>query len=600
MAQEEGGEVERRSEEKTNKQLFLRLLNFISNDDKKTLAIACIAMSLTSVNNLAFPKIISNLIDSMSNSSNTQAKRKLVVSSLIMFAVGAVGSWLRTYLFTIASDSVSKRLRVELFKAILKQESGFFDQTPVQDMQCRMTDDVQAMANATTSNFAKVYRYTNSALGGSIMLFSISPRLTVATLGVVPLVGVTGMLYGMRAKKMSKKMKENISRIASSVDEKLANIRTVRLFSMEDYEGEEYANLLNSTQEDVKHAAHAEGLFLGGLAFGGFTSLLGVLYYGGTLVERNLITVGALTSFAMYSATVGLGFSGLSQVYAETLKALSSAQRVFEILDRKPSVNQDDGRVLDSIEGNIEVCNVCFAYPSRPDALVLSGVTIQLHKGETLALTGPSGGGKSTIAALITRLYEPSSGKILLDGINMSTLSASWIRKQIAVVNQDPILFSDTIEANIAYGRPHAKRSISEFATVDIQDAARRANALSFIVDLPDGFQTQVGERGSLLSGGQRQRIAIARAMIRDPKILILDEATSALDNASEQLVKEALERLMEGRSTLLIAHRTSTLAGSQRIAVIDGGRIVEEGHYDDLISKRDSIFSHLIQSLPC
>ena len=314
MAQEEGGEVERRSEEKTNKQLFLRLLNFISNDDKKTLAIACIAMSLTSVNNLAFPKIISNLIDSMSNSSNTQAKRKLVVSSLIMFAVGAVGSWLRTYLFTIASDSVSKRLRVELFKAILKQESGFFDQTPVQDMQCRMTDDVQAMANATTSNFAKVYRYTNSALGGSIMLFSISPRLTVATLGVVPLVGVTGMLYGMRAKKMSKKMKENISRIASSVDEKLANIRTVRLFSMEDYEGEEYANLLNSTQEDVKHAAHAEGLFLGGLAFGGFTSLLGVLYYGGTLVERNLITVGALTSFAMYSATVGLGFSGLSQV----------------------------------------------------------------------------------------------------------------------------------------------------------------------------------------------------------------------------------------------------------------------------------------------
>eukprot|EP00960_Hanusia_phi_P015730 463302-Hanusia_phi.AAC.8 len=542
MAEDEAVEVEATSEEKTNKQLLLRLLKFISSDDKKTLAVACIAMSLTSMNNLAFPKIISHLIDGVSKGADAQSKRKLVVSSLIMFAVGAVGSWLRTYLFAITSDSVSKRLRGELFNAILKQESGFFDQTPVQDLQCRMTDDVQAMANATTSNLAKVYRYTNSAVGGSILLFTISPRLTVATLGVVPLVGVTGMLYGMRAKKMSKKMKENVSHIASSVEEKLANMRTVRLFSMEEYEGEEYRNLLSLTEEDVRRAAHAEGLFLGGLAFGGFTSLLGVLYYGGTLVEKNVITVGALTSFAMYSATVGLGFSGLSQdccqVYAETLKALSSAQRVFEILDRTPAVNQDDGRMLDSIEGNIELCNVCFAYPTRPDALVLSGVSFHLRKGETLALTGPSGGGKSTIAALITRLYEPSSGRIMLDGISISTLSASWLRKQIAVVNQDPILFSDTIEANIAYGRPHAKRSNSASELEDIEEAARRANALSFIMDFPDGFQTQVGERGHLLSGGQRQRVAIARAMIRDPKILILDEATSALDNASELLVR--------------------------------------------------------------
>ena len=351
--------------------------------------------------------------------------------------------------------------------------------------------------------------------------------------------------------------------------------------------------------------------------FGGYGSLLCVLYYGSVLVSRGHLSVGSLTSFAMYSATVGLGFSGISQVYSETSKALSSAQRVFEVLETIPSIDQEHGSYLAHVIGKLDLVDVHFAYPSRPDAAVLQGLSIHISPGEVVALAGASGVGKSTVAALLTRMYEPTRGSLLLDDVDISLLSPTWLRQQIAVVSQDPVLFAASILDNILYGDASApsercgvclggaqKAGRGGIADEDArraraEKAAAEANAKAFIDELPEGYGTAVGERGTQLSGGQRQRVAIARAMLRDPRILVLDEATSALDFQSEHLVREALVRLMRGRTTLVIAHRTSTIASADRVVVIEGGVAVEEGAYTDLCERGDGVLARLVETLP-
>lgn len=306
-----------------------------------------IAMSLTSLTNLAFPKLVAALVDGMAKSE--PPRRRFLASALCLFAAGAAGSWLRTYLFALANESVTSRLRIELVKRILLQDMPFFDRMRVQDLVARVTEDAQVAASAVTANLAKAYRYLNSALGGSLLLFSISPRLTLVTLGVVPLIGVSGMFYGMRARKLSKQLKEEVSKTTSHLEEVLSNIRTVRLFAKDEHEARRYASDLAATSPFVHASARAEGLFMGGLMFGGYGSLMGVLFYGGSLVAQGKISVGALTSFAMYSATVGLGFSGLSQVWGETTKALSSAQRVFELLQTAPGCDQHEGSLVPAV-----------------------------------------------------------------------------------------------------------------------------------------------------------------------------------------------------------------------------------------------------------
>eukprot|EP00293_Proteomonas_sulcata_P009845 CAMPEP_0184304622 /NCGR_PEP_ID=MMETSP1049-20130417/14084_1 /TAXON_ID=77928 /ORGANISM="Proteomonas sulcata, Strain CCMP704" /LENGTH=430 /DNA_ID=CAMNT_0026616463 /DNA_START=302 /DNA_END=1596 /DNA_ORIENTATION=+ len=427
------------------------------------------------------------------------------------------------------------------------------------------------------------------------------------------------MLYGMRARKLSKKLKAKIAEVTGFAEERMANFRTVRLFAMEEHEAKRYAELLEQTEPLVRQSANAEGVLMGGLvrglafkmregcsvqvltprvpgtATGGFTSLIAVLYYGGTLVAKEKMTVGSLTSFAMYSATMGLGFSGLSQLHAETVKSMASAHRVFELIDRVPAVDQDVGSQLEKVEGEMELREVHFTYPSRPEVEVLRGLNLRLHKGEVLAVCGASGGGKSTIGGLLTRLYEPSTGQVLLDGVDVATLKASWLRSQIAVVNQEPVLFAESIRENIRYGIPSHGKPASD---AEVEEAARQANAASFIAELPDKYETYVGERGLQLSGGQRQRVAIARAIIRDPRILVLDEATSALDNESERLVWEALQNLMKGRSTLMIAHRSSMIASASRIAVLDRGRVVQEGTFNELMEDQSGVFKQLMTTL--
>jgi ATP-binding cassette subfamily B protein len=305
-------------------------------------------------------------------------------------------------------------------------------------------------------------------------------------------------------------------------------------------------------------------------------------------VARHELTVGDLTSFLVYTLLVGFSLGALADLWAEFLRALGAAERVFELLDRRPLMPRRGGRTLESVTGEVEIDRVTFRYPSRPETEVLSSLSVRIEPGEVVALVGPSGAGKSTIAALLLRFYDPDAGAIRLDGNDLRELDPGWLRRHIGLVAQEPLLFSTSIAENIRYGRPEASRD-------KIEAAARAANADGFIAEFPSGYDTVVGERGVLLSGGQKQRIAIARALLKDPRILILDEATSALDAQVEHLVVEALDRLMQGRTTLVIAHRLSTVRRADRVLVIDRGNVIETGRHDELVA-RDGLYRRLVE----
>jgi ATP-binding cassette subfamily B protein len=318
---------------------------------------------------------------------------------------------------------------------------------------------------------------------------------------------------------------------------------------------------------------------MGGAAAGGYGAMAAVLGYGGRLVARGELTPGALTAFLVYTLLIAMSLGALGEIYADAMRGLGAADRVFALMDRVPAMALTGGHRPGASEGRIALERVRFAYPTRPDTEVLSGIDLDVASGEVVALVGASGAGKSTVAALICRLYDPVEGRVLLDGRDLRDLDPAWLRAQIGVVPQEPVLFSASIEENVRYGRPGATQA-------EVVEACRAAHADAFVRGFPDGYATRVGERGQQLSGGQRQRIAIARAVLKDPRILLLDEATSALDAESEALVQDALERLMRGRTAVVIAHRLSTVARADRVVVLEAGKVVESGAHSALMAR--------------
>lgn len=537
---------------------------------------------------LAYPQgmrlVIDGILDGKNRAVIDQAALGMAAVSLLFGASIAI----RYYLFSVAGERVVTRLRETLYRHLLDQEIGFFDQRRTGELTSRLAADTSVLQNAVSVNVSMALRNVAQSVGGVALLFYTSPVLTLLMLAVVPAVAISAVYYGRRVRRLAKQTQDALARAGEIAEESLAGIRTVRAFAAEKDEADRYEQAVEGSFVLARKRIRAGASFMAGAAFAGYASAALVFWYGGRLVSEGRMTVGGLTTFLVYTLMVAFALGGLADLWADFMRALGAAERVFELLDRVPAMANAGGDELPQVAGRIALHGVTFAYPSRADVMVLQGFDLEVNPGEVVAVVGPSGAGKSTVAALVNRLYDPLQGQVALDGVDLRRLSPPWLRRQIGVVAQEPILFSTSIAANIRYGRPDA-------SDAQIEDAARVANAYGFITGFPDGFATQVGERGVQLSGGQKQRLAIARAVLKDPRILVLDEATSALDAESEHLVKEALDRLMRGRTTLIIAHRLSTVRDANRVVVIDGGRVVQNGSHAVLMGE-DGLYRRLVE----
>ncbi|HAA54846.1 MAG TPA: ABC transporter permease, partial [Myxococcales bacterium] len=444
------------------------------------------------------------------------------------------------------------------------------------------------LQNTVSVNISMALRNFASVVGGIGFLLYTSASLTTVILFVIPPVALGAVFYGRKIRKYSRDVQDALASASEIAEETISGVRTVRAFSQESNESKRYGEAIDHSFELSKKRARITAVFSAVITSAGYGAIALVFWYGGHLVVKGGMSVGDLTSFVLYTLIVAVSFGTLGGLYADFMRASGAAERVFALIDRIPTIPNEQGQQLPNLKGEVTLKDIDFRYPSRPDIPVLKGISLSIKPGEVVALVGPSGGGKSTIAALISRLYDPDKGDVIFDEHNVKELDPTWLRRQIGVVPQEPILFSTTIADNIRYGREDASEE-------ELIAAAKAANAHDFIMTFPDGYQTTVGERGVQLSGGQKQRVAIARAVLKDPRVLLLDEATSALDAESEFLVKEALDRLMEGRTTLVIAHRLSTVKDATRVIVLDQGAVAESGSHDELFQE-DGLYRRLVE----
>ncbi|RKH17441.1 ATP-binding cassette domain-containing protein [Corallococcus sp. CA041A] len=537
---------------------------------------------------LLFPQAIRLIIDEALGARDQALIDRATLWMTVIFAVTAVANALRYYFFTSAGENVVQALRERLFSHLVSQEVAFFDNSKTGELVTRLGADTAVLQQSVSGNIAMALRSGAQVLGGVALLFYTSPTLTLLMLTVVPPVVVVAMVYGRRMRLTSRRVNDEHAASNAVAEEIFVGIRTVRSFAAERHEGGRYSVALAKALALARRRTQLSAIFIGGSTFGGFIAGSLVLWYGSRLMLRGDLSIGSLTSFLVYTTLVSMSVSGLTDLWADFMRASGSAERVFDLLDRKPGMPISGGERIDPLQGHVEFQSVRFAYPTRLDAPVLKDLNLAIQPGEVVAIVGPSGAGKSTIAGLLARMYDPQGGSLLLDGRDLRTVDPEWLRQQIGVVAQEPMLFSGSIFDNIRYGRLDATEA-------EVEAAARAANAHDFVCRFPDGYRTSVGERGVQLSGGQKQRVAIARAILKDPRLLVLDEATSALDAESEHLVKDALERLMRGRTTLIIAHRLSTVLGADRVLVLEGGQVVQSGSHASLM-EQEGLYRRLVE----
>jgi len=572
----------------TSRAVPLKRIFALARPEWVVLSIATVALLVSSATQLAFPQAVRWMVDAVSEPGAQMNLDRAAGILIVVFLVQSVFAMLRAWLFTVAGERVVARLRGDLYEAILGQDVAFFDQSRTGELTNRLASDTTVLQNAVTVNLSMAMRFGVGAIGGAAMLVWMSPVLALVGLGTVPVVVLGAALYGRVLRGISAKVQDALARSTSIAEETFAGIRTVRSFAREGEEVVRYRSAVSEAFALASRRALALGVFNGVMGFAGYSALALVVWYGGRLVMADAMTLGDLTAFLLYTGLLAMSLGALSGLWGDFMSAAGASQRVFALLDREPVLERTGDVALDHVRGDVRFDAVRFAYPARPDVNVLDGLDLHVRPGEVVALVGASGAGKSTVAALLGRLYDPGEGLVALDDHDLRTLDPRALRGHIGVVSQEPILFATSIAENIRYGRPGASDD-------EVREAARAANALTFVDAFPEKFATVVGERGVRLSGGQKQRIAIARAVLKDPRILVLDEATSALDAESEHLVQEALERLMEGRTTLIIAHRLSTVRNADRVVVLDAGKVVEAGCHDDLVAQ-DGAYRRLVE----
>ena len=549
----------------------------LARPELRLLLVATLALVGTSGLSLVYPQLVQRIVDGILQDGGAEVVNQWAVLLVVLFAATSVLTAVRMYFFTIAGERVVARLRRRLYESLISQEVGFFDAHRTGELTNRLAADTTVVQNTATVNISMLLRYAFTATGAVAIMAWTSWRLTLVMLCLVPVAAVGAMFYGRVVRRLSRKVQDALARATDVAEETLSGIRTVRAFAREGREAARYGKEVEASYDLARQRASYNAVFGAIAAFAGYGAISGVLWYGGILLTEDRMTMGELTSFLLYTFTIAFSIAALAGLWQDFMRAVGASERVFELLDRTPTITSGAVRP-DAVHGQVRFTDVAFNYPTRPDVPVLRGIDLALDPGEIVALVGPSGGGKSTIAGLLSRFYDPVAGRIELDGVDLRQLDTDWLRKGVGVVAQEPILFATSIAENIGYGRAGATEDA-------IRQAAEAANATEFVLGLPEGYETAVGERGVRLSGGQKQRIAIARALLADPPILILDEATSALDAESEYLVQDALRRLMRGRTTLVIAHRLSTVRSANRIAVIDDGRVVETGTHDELFA---------------
>jgi ATP-binding cassette subfamily B protein len=566
---------------------FRRIMSLARPQARRLLA-GTVFLLIASALGLVYPKVIGDIIDQALKAGDRARIDNIALGMVVVFLLQGMAMAMRYYLFTTAGERVVTRLRQDLFGSLMAQDVGFFDERKTGELTNRLSSDTTVLQNTVSVNISMALRNAAQALGGIALLFYTSPVLTGLMLAIVPVVAVGAVTYGRKVRGLSKQTQDALAAANEVAEESLSGIRTVRSFAAERHEVARYRSAMERAYDIARHRARQSSFFLAGASSAGYLASAVVLWYGGRLVLDGKMTVGGLTSFLIYSLMVAVSLGALADLWADFMRASGAAERVFELIDRTPAIPATGGERLASVQGRVEFQEVRFAYPTRLDVPVLQGIDLKLAPGEVVAIVGPSGAGKSTIAGLLARMYDPQDGRLLLDGKELRALDPEWLRQQIGTVAQEPMLFASSIADNIRYGRMDA-------TDAEVEAAARAANAHEFISRFPEGYRTLVGERGVQLSGGQKQRIAIARAVLKDPRLLVLDEATSALDAESEHLVQEALDRLMKGRTTLIIAHRLSTVIGADRVLVLEGGKVVQSGNHAALMGQ-DGLYRRLVE----
>jgi ATP-binding cassette, subfamily B, bacterial len=548
-----------------------------------------LSLALSSFTIMAFPKLAGELLDVAAGQSKYFSSiNQVTIALLVVLFTQSIFSFIRVYTFAVVSERGMADVRKAVYEKIVWLPMSFFDSRRVGELMSRMTADVGTLQESFSFTLAELLRQFLSLIFGIAIIFFLAPTLTGFMLLTFPILVVTALIFGKYIRKMSKKTQDKLANANVIVEESLQSISVVKSFTNEIFEINRYANSLKDVVDVAVKSAKYRGLFISFIIFVLFGGIVAVGWYGASLVQSHAITTGELFSFVIYTSIIGFSIGGLGDIYTQLQRSIGASERVLEILEERDELVHGEKK-SHKLKGALSFENVSFSYPTRSELTVLENLNFVIKPGEKIALVGQSGSGKSTIINLLMRFYQVNSGDIKVDGENIYNFDLTGYRKNLGVVPQEVILFGGSIKENISYGKADAPFE-------EIREAARKANALDFIENFPEGFETLVGERGVKLSGGQRQRIAIARAILKDPAILILDEATSSLDAQSEVLVQEALEKLMVGRTSIIIAHRLSTIKKVDRIFVIRDGRLAEMGSHAELTNLDNGIYRNLLK----
>lgn len=580
-------EEDKRSINKTSIRYLTEIFRFML-PYKGLFLLGLIALALSSLMLLAFPRLAGELLDVASgNSKYFTTINQVAIALLLILFVQSIFSFIRVYTFSIVSEKGMADVRQAVYQKIIWLPMTFFDSRRIGELMSRMTADIGTLQDTFSFILAELLRQIITLVFGIGIIFYLAPSLTGFMLLTFPVLVISALIFGKYIRRLSKKTQDKLAEANIVVEESLQSISIVKAFTNELFELNRYTKAIKEVVHVAIQSARYRGLFISFIIFALFGGIVAVGWYGASLVQSKEISVGELFSFIFYTSFIGFSIAGLGDIYTQLQRSIGASERVLEILHLDDESAPEFKTI--KLNGEIEFTGVSFSYPSRKEYTVLNDLNFVIRPGEKIALVGKSGSGKSTIINLLMRFYPLTKGFIKVDGQNIEGFNLSGYRQNLGVVPQEVILFGGSITENIRYGKQGA-------GFEEIREAARKANALGFIESFPEKFQTMVGDRGIKLSGGQRQRIAIARAILKDPVILILDEATSSLDAHSEVLVQEALEKLMEGRTTIIIAHRLSTIKKVDRIFVIQEGRLAEMGSHVELSRMNNGIYSTLLQ----